>query len=563
MNQQIRGANTLSPGDLHMKRKRGRPRKDKSLVQGESTNTVPVSDSSKKTKQSVASGDGADKMVGQVVSGVIDGSFDAGYLLNVKVGDTDTQLRGLVFLPGRFTPITAANDVAPHVRMYKRKEIPIPTLNEQSQPHNPLGPEKSEKQPAKPNNQASTFTDQSQPSQSRPGISVAEHWSSAVMIPLADSIPEKDSGLSLSRKVIPPRINEVPSSVMAQMESDKVVEGRELLQETEDSTLIKGPNEVETNEKSKAEAASDPAVDKLLRIEASKLMKGPNDVQVNETSKSEPASEPFVDSVPDIEAFKLMKGPNEVQVKENSKSKLASETVIDSLPDVEASKLMKGPNEVEANGISQAEPAPAPVSEILAGIETSMPVEGPNHEEANKESKEEPAPPPVIDIFQGIEAGAKEPEIQHQALSSNPGNDLVHDEVKTPNLELNQPPPPVVAESELMNSAPHCKSVNNSMEIQGNGEGALQETHSVHAIEVSSREGKPEGDATNTTGVVSLSVNHDQAALMFEVEKIPSEPKLSSEEYVPPAPTEPHMCSPGAIISMECDNKDAIPPSQS
>ncbi|KAK8621834.1 hypothetical protein V6N13_097462 [Hibiscus sabdariffa] len=49
---------------------------------------------------------------GQMVYGVIEGPFDDGYLLSVNMVDTNTHLRGLVFLPGRLTPITIGNDVA-------------------------------------------------------------------------------------------------------------------------------------------------------------------------------------------------------------------------------------------------------------------------------------------------------------------------------------------------------------------------------------------------------------------------------------------------------------------
>ncbi|KAK9084845.1 hypothetical protein Sjap_025256 [Stephania japonica] len=67
-------------------------------------------------------------MVGQVVSGVLDGSFDAGYLLTVRVGDTNTILRGVVFAPGLSVPVSGANDVAPHVKMLKRFDVPLSTV---------------------------------------------------------------------------------------------------------------------------------------------------------------------------------------------------------------------------------------------------------------------------------------------------------------------------------------------------------------------------------------------------------------------------------------------------
>lgn len=65
--------------------------------------------------------------IGQSICGVVDGSFDAGYMLTVRVGDTDTILRGIVFEPGLSVPISEANDIAPNVKQIKRDEsIPFP-----------------------------------------------------------------------------------------------------------------------------------------------------------------------------------------------------------------------------------------------------------------------------------------------------------------------------------------------------------------------------------------------------------------------------------------------------
>ncbi|CAH2078329.1 unnamed protein product [Thlaspi arvense] len=105
-------ASTSSPppvaNDVLAKRKRGRPRKDESLAQQEKAQVTPKPDIN---------------LVGQMVSGVVEGSFDAGYILNVKVKDSDAKLRGLVFIPGKVVPVTPENDVAPRVKMFTREEI--------------------------------------------------------------------------------------------------------------------------------------------------------------------------------------------------------------------------------------------------------------------------------------------------------------------------------------------------------------------------------------------------------------------------------------------------------
>ncbi|MCO5606095.1 hypothetical protein L7F22_060282 [Adiantum nelumboides] len=59
---------------------------------------------------------GSDANVGQQVHGVVDGMFDAGYLVTVRVGDTETVFRGVVFGPGLSLPLNAENDVAPKLK---------------------------------------------------------------------------------------------------------------------------------------------------------------------------------------------------------------------------------------------------------------------------------------------------------------------------------------------------------------------------------------------------------------------------------------------------------------
>ncbi|WCJ32912.1 Protein METABOLIC NETWORK MODULATOR 1 [Euphorbia peplus] len=70
-----------------------------------------------------------DYMVGQAVQGVIEATFDAGYLLTVRVGNSATTLRGVVFKPGHFVPLNAHIDVAPGVQMVTRNHIPLPREN--------------------------------------------------------------------------------------------------------------------------------------------------------------------------------------------------------------------------------------------------------------------------------------------------------------------------------------------------------------------------------------------------------------------------------------------------
>ncbi|KAF2549847.1 hypothetical protein F2Q68_00037255 [Brassica cretica] len=114
-------ASTSSPppvaNDLLAKRKRGRPRKDEQEI-GRVTPNLDVN------------------LVGKTVSGVVAGSFDAEYILNVKVDDSDTKLRGIVFARGKVMPVTPSNDVSPNVKMFTKEETKNQSDDDQSLPPN-------------------------------------------------------------------------------------------------------------------------------------------------------------------------------------------------------------------------------------------------------------------------------------------------------------------------------------------------------------------------------------------------------------------------------------------
>ncbi|KAJ8534859.1 hypothetical protein K7X08_016587 [Anisodus acutangulus] len=129
MNEQATQDNNLNAQTiLPAKRRRGRPRKDGGFAKrGNLQSPVmapPVSEMSQKDGGVI----GGSNVVGQMVSGVVDGCFDAGYFISVRVGNSGTTLRGLVFQPGRFAPITPANDVAPLAIMYHRNQVAQPNV---------------------------------------------------------------------------------------------------------------------------------------------------------------------------------------------------------------------------------------------------------------------------------------------------------------------------------------------------------------------------------------------------------------------------------------------------
>ncbi|PIA50935.1 hypothetical protein AQUCO_01100035v1 [Aquilegia coerulea] len=140
MTQENQGTNSAVPDDTPAKRKRGRPRKDRSQTQGQvSATTAPDTEKRNQRRRIDSVTDTQNDMVGQAVFGVLDGSFDAGYLLTVKVGDTDTILKGVVFQPGSSVPISGSNDVAPHTKMFRRSDIQIPQVDRATHPQGSSG----------------------------------------------------------------------------------------------------------------------------------------------------------------------------------------------------------------------------------------------------------------------------------------------------------------------------------------------------------------------------------------------------------------------------------------
>ncbi|XP_057472992.1 protein METABOLIC NETWORK MODULATOR 1-like isoform X1 [Actinidia eriantha] len=132
MNQVNQENNNGAPLNMPVKRKRGRPRKDQSLPRWETAPMPPGFGvvNGNQPRQVLAIEDASASFVGQPVTGVVEAVFDAGYLLAVKIGNSNTSLRGVVFKPGHYVPISSENDVAPHVQMIRRNEIPFPRKNQ-------------------------------------------------------------------------------------------------------------------------------------------------------------------------------------------------------------------------------------------------------------------------------------------------------------------------------------------------------------------------------------------------------------------------------------------------
>lgn len=128
----IQGDNSYAAVTLPVKRGRGRPRKDHNLKRVKTAHFPPGYEQIKEIRpQQVDTVNVAnDGMIGQAVTGVVETAFDAGYFLSVRIGDSNTNFRGVIFKPGHFDPVTAENDVAPHLQMIKRNDIHLPIRNQ-------------------------------------------------------------------------------------------------------------------------------------------------------------------------------------------------------------------------------------------------------------------------------------------------------------------------------------------------------------------------------------------------------------------------------------------------
>lgn len=227
------------------------------------------------------------EMVGKAVTGVIEGTFNAGFLLNVKVADSDEILRGLVFLPGQVAPVTVENDVAPHVRMIQRKEIPISVLNPQAEVHGSVPSSvQCSKQSFEPELPVPVSVDLVLPTESHSGISgLLENHSASTSVPISISsggIPQGTSEPGLVNQSAPILLSD----------HDKTVKQGETLHELDASTRVKesGADGGETKDSEAASELINPVssienTNKELRTGQQAM---PYVHQLNEVTRDEP-----------------------------------------------------------------------------------------------------------------------------------------------------------------------------------------------------------------------------------------------------------------------------------
>ncbi|KZV56409.1 hypothetical protein F511_00406 [Dorcoceras hygrometricum] len=126
MNQVNQGEGSVIPFIHQVKKRRGRPRKETRLKLARAADAPPGFEGKQEYHPQRAYKTNSDIMVGQAVTGVVQATFDAGYLLTVRIGNSNTNFRGVVFKPGHYSPISAETDIAPHLQMIKRNDVLLP-----------------------------------------------------------------------------------------------------------------------------------------------------------------------------------------------------------------------------------------------------------------------------------------------------------------------------------------------------------------------------------------------------------------------------------------------------
>ena len=129
MAESIQGNNSFDSARIPLKQKRGHPQKDESLyhvpsVRPRTPNNL-LGTGNASVPEHVNPVEDTFSKVGQAVTAVVEAEFDDGYVITGKIGNSD--LRGVLFKPGHYAPVTAENDVAPHLSMIRGKETPHAT----------------------------------------------------------------------------------------------------------------------------------------------------------------------------------------------------------------------------------------------------------------------------------------------------------------------------------------------------------------------------------------------------------------------------------------------------
>lgn len=319
---------TSTPSDLPVKRKRGRPRKDKNVIVKENSQLALTiaSDDTQKTQETELNQSTVvdENMVGQVVSGVIEGNFDSGYLLSVKIGNSNTLLRGVVFQPGKVNPVTEVNDVAPDVKMYKAQDSPFSAVNPSCQANGSvLQSVHTIEQPVQVQNQVPIAPNQVIPPVLQSCAPVALSNPSAPVFFPVNNLPQNVNGSSLAGKTTPEQKPEfevlsesssvtVPLTNASKIEADMSTGGMKVIQQQNSDfgrenqpasaivPMFNIPNNVSSASLDAGKVALQPTQQFAYESQSPSLLKNLKMVEQNEVMQvfEAPASEPMVDIYP-------------------------------------------------------------------------------------------------------------------------------------------------------------------------------------------------------------------------------------------------------------------------
>lgn len=440
MDQQNPGSGSSNPSIVPMKRKRGRPRKEESSAgrgraapisaalpipaiaalpipvtiaapsSASQSDNTPGSDNIVNPGQTEGSTGGADEaMLGRPVTGVIEGTFGGGYLVNVKIADTQTSLKGAVFVEGQYIPVTPENDVAPHVKMVERKNFPIPILNPQGQLQSPIPSSSGQgsNQPVESIPPVPKFQEQAPPTETHSGTSLSlENQPTSVEVPMAN-IPKNDSTISAAGI---PQVLPEPGHVSqpAEMECDKIVEQDDVVLPKDDASGQVKEHSTDGGEEKGLEPT--PEAENKEKEPLTEVQAGSSDSKLNEQIPGEP------------------KNSNTIQTDEPESKQ--SEQIQDETKE----------SNVELNQLPATEPEPMQTDEVHDEPDKSdinvLPVSAEPEAEQSELTNDEPKNP-------GIELN----QIPESAESEPMHSEKIPDEPEKSDIELNQMPPSIEPET--------------------------------------------------------------------------------------------------------------------
>ncbi|TKY72147.1 hypothetical protein E2542_SST00885 [Spatholobus suberectus] len=571
MNEQTEGLGSSTPADVPMKRKRGRPRKVVSGVQGTNIPVMPDSSNKLNSSQTVGTTDVCDDgMLGKEVACVIEGTFNGGYLVNVQVA-ADTYLRGVVFLPEPVVPVTAESDVTAQVRMIERTEIPIPVpvRNPETQIHSsvPLSGQ-CNKQPFEAELQVPMSVDPVLPTELHSGISVSLENQSAPVVALApmSDLPKIDSSISTGG-IVPKGMSKPgpecqAASVMSDLEGDKTVTQDEPLHDVDASRQAKESSvdggATEDSQKTSEPINLVPTVENITTGQQSM----PSVYKLNELIRGEPNQS----------IIKI----NQIPASAEHES-MPSEHIVAPLADLPKLDSSISTGGIMPKGMSKPGPEsqPASIMSEFEGDRTVIQIKTLHDVDASRQAKEYNADVGATkdsqktseptNLIPTVENTEKELATGQQSMPSvYKLTELIPDQPKRSIIEINQIP--VSTEHESMPSEHISNTVDNFVQKQGSPETGTQEgaktklvIETITKADTANSKGGPSTDIANIPDVGSNhALEFSHPSILYDRKPVPSESKLLSEGSDFQEMSDPQNCSSFGAINVDANQPTQV-----